>query len=377
MKRLTTLASIVGLGTALALFLSSGVSDVTAAVVSAGWGTLAVVLARFAAVAWAGLGWYAIFPRGAGPTLRDCISLRFVREGINTLLPVAQVGGDLIGARLLTRSGTPGGMAGASMFVDLMTQAVTQLIFTIAGLLLLMQITGDGPMVRTVAGGVLIAIPALAAFYVIQRRSGHRLIEAALSRFAAGREWRALGAIDVLFENLRRLYGNRARVGAALLIHLLGWVAGTVEVWIALNAMGYSISFLDALVIESLAQAVRGAAFVVPGAIGAQEGGLIALGALFGIPVEAALALSLVKRVADLAVGLPSLALWNLMERKGAAPAETDGTETVREGLGAIRARLGRRSGATPLAPAYGFSAARTPAPLSSDNEAGALQKCA
>jgi hypothetical protein len=32
----------------------------------------------------------AVFPRGAGPTLRDCISLRFVREGINTLLPVAQ-----------------------------------------------------------------------------------------------------------------------------------------------------------------------------------------------------------------------------------------------------------------------------------------------
>ncbi|MFX6269937.1 lysylphosphatidylglycerol synthase domain-containing protein, partial [Acinetobacter baumannii] len=84
----------------------------------------------------------------------DCISLRFVREGINTLLPVAQVGGDLIGARLLTRRGTPGGMAGASMFVDLMTQAVTQLVFTVAGLLLLMQITGDGPLVRTVSGGV-------------------------------------------------------------------------------------------------------------------------------------------------------------------------------------------------------------------------------
>ncbi|QIJ75971.1 flippase-like domain-containing protein [Methylobacterium sp. NI91] len=377
MKRLTTLASIVGLGTALALFLSSGVSDVTAAVVSAGWGTLAVVLARFAAVAWAGFGWHTVFPRGAGPTLRDCISLRFVREGINTLLPVAQVGGDFIGARLLTRRGTPGGMAGASMFVDLMTQAVTQLVFTIAGLLLLMQITGDGPLVRTVAGGVLLAIPALAAFYVIQRRSGHRLIEAALSRFTAGREWRALGAIDVLYQNLRRLYGNRARVGAALLIHLVGWVVGTVEVWIALNAMGYSISFVDALVIESLAQAVRGAAFVVPGAIGAQEGGLIALGALFGIPPEAALALSLVKRVADLAVGLPSLALWNLMERKTAVSTEPAGADAVREGLGAIRARLGRRLAPAPLAPAYGFPAARNPATLSPDNEAGALQKCA
>ncbi len=181
----------------------------------------------------------------------------------------------------------------------------------------------------------------------------------------------------MLYENLRRLYGSRARVGAALLIHLAGWVAGTVEVWVALNAMGYSISFLDALVIESLAQAVRGAAFVVPGAIGAQEGGLIALGALFGIPAEAALALSLVKRVADLAVGLPSLALWNLMERKASASPEPDGTEAVREGLGAIRARLGRRLGPAPRAPAYGFPASRPSGPLSSDNEAGALQKCA
>jgi hypothetical protein len=55
---------------------------------------------------------------------------------------------------------------------------------------------GAGHAARRAAAGELIAIPALAAFYVIQRRSGHRLIEAALSRFAAGREWRALGAIE-------------------------------------------------------------------------------------------------------------------------------------------------------------------------------------
>ncbi len=376
MKRLTTLASIVGLVTALALVLSSGVTDVGAALVGAGWGALAVVVARFVAVAWAGFGWHVVFPRGAGPTLRDCIRLRFVREGINTLLPVAQVGGDLIGARLLTRRGTPGGMAGASMFVDLMTQALTQLLFTVAGLALLVHFTGDGPVVRTVAGGVVLAIPALAAFYVIQRRSGHRLIEGALSRFAAAREWRALGAIDVLYDNLRRLYGNHARVGGAILIHLVGWIIGTLEVWIALNAMGHSVTFVEALVIESLAQAVRGAAFVVPGAIGAQEGGLIALCALFGIPAEAALALSLVKRVADLAVGLPSLALWHVMERATTAPSDA-----VSTGLAAIRARLGRRPEhaaplATTRATAYGFPAGR-PAALSPDNEPGALQKCA
>ena len=66
--------------------------------------------------------------------------------------------------------------------------------------------------------------------------------------------------------------------------------------------------------IESLIDAVRGAAFAVPGALGAQEGGLIVLCALFGIPPDQALALSLVKRVADLALGLPGLLAWQIAE---------------------------------------------------------------
>ena len=61
------------------------------------------------------------------------------------------------------------------------------------------------------------------------------------------------------------------------------------------------------MLIESLMHAVRGAAFAVPGALGAQEGGLIVLCAIFGVPPEAALALSLVKRLPDLVLGVPGL----------------------------------------------------------------------
>ena len=69
MKRLTTLALIAGLCTVVGLFLSSGLEDVAAAVVSAGWGALAVVAARAVAVAWAGLGWYVIFPVAGRPSV--------------------------------------------------------------------------------------------------------------------------------------------------------------------------------------------------------------------------------------------------------------------------------------------------------------------
>jgi hypothetical protein len=70
----------------------------------------------------------------------------------------------------------------------------------------------------------------------------------------------------------------------------------------------------EALVIESLLHAIRGAAFAIPGALGAQEGGLVLLCAIFGIPPEQAIALSLVKRAADVVVGAPGLLAWQMLE---------------------------------------------------------------
>ncbi|MEH3144966.1 MAG: flippase-like domain-containing protein [Methylobacterium frigidaeris] len=353
MKRLTSLALIAGLCTVIGLLVSSGPEAVMVAAWGAGWGAALVVLARFVAVAWAGLGWWVVFPAANRPTLATCSLIRFVREGINTLLPVAQVGGDLIGARLLTRRGVSGALAGASMFVDLMVQALTQFLFTVLGLGVLVALGGEGPIVDAVEIGLLLAAPALLAFYLIQRRHGHRLLQGAISRFAGGREWRAIGAVDALYDGLRGLYANPRRVGGAILIHLVGWLIGTLEVWIVLRFMGYEAGFLEALVIESLAQAVRGAAFAVPGALGAQEGGLIALCALFGIPAEAALALSLVKRLADLAVGLPSLLLWHRMEDRAEAEPALPAPPS-----GGIGASLRGLLPASSLSPAYGYAAA-------------------
>ena len=66
--------------------------------------------------------------------------------------------------------------------------------------------------------------------------------------------------------------------------------------------------------LESLIQAVRSAAFFMPGALGVQEGGLILLGAVVGLGPEVALALSLIKRIRELAVGLPALLAWQMIE---------------------------------------------------------------
>jgi len=119
-------------------------------------------------------------------------------------------------------------------------------------------------------------------------------------------------------------------------VHMTGWIVGVAEVLIVFAFMGNPISLAQALVIESLMHAIRGAAFVIPSALGAQEGGLVLLCAIFGIPPEQAIALSLVKRAADLTIGVPGLVGWQLFEWKRLIPSHssvtrpTDQNQSVR-----------------------------------------------
>jgi hypothetical protein len=65
---------------------------------------------------------------------------------------------------------------------------------------------------------------------------------------------------------------------------------------------------------------VRSGAFAVPGALGVQEGGFVLLGPLVGVSPETALALALVKRVRELAIGGGGLLVWGIGSRKAVAP---------------------------------------------------------
>jgi hypothetical protein len=69
-----------------------------------------------------------------------------------------------------------------------------------------------------------------------------------------------------------------------------------------------------------LGQAIRGAAFAVPGALGVQEGGYLLLAPLAGLPPDMALVLSLAKRAREIILGPPGL-LYLRFSKAGAAAA--------------------------------------------------------
>jgi uncharacterized membrane protein YbhN (UPF0104 family) len=132
------------------------------------------------------------------------------------------------------------------------------------------------------------------------------------------------GRAEAIDEAIVETYRRRSALLHSCLLRLLGWTSGAGEVWLTTRVLGHPLSVTDSFILESLISGVRGAAFMVPGALGAQEGGLVLFGALLGLPPDLALAVSLTKRVRELALGLPGLAAWQWMEGRRLLARQTD-----------------------------------------------------
>jgi hypothetical protein len=104
-------------------------------------------------------------------------------------------------------------------------------------------------------------------------------------------------------------------------------------VWIALHALGLPATFVTALILESVAQGIRDVMFLVPGAVDVQEGGYLVFGGLLGIAAETALALSLIRRVRELALGVPGLIAWQLFEGRHLLPKGPTRTNSNSRGI--------------------------------------------
>src|SRR5258705_12108314 len=151
----------------------------------------------------------------------------------------------------------------------------------------------------------------------MQRRGLFSKLMRTATRFAGKRDWSQwmsqAAAIDLAVDTT---YGRAGPVAASFLLSLIGWLVGTGEVFLVLELLNNPVSWVNALLLESLGQAIRGAAFAVPGALGVQEGGYLLLAPLAGLPPDTALALSLAKRAREIILGLPGLLYLRLSRRE-------------------------------------------------------------
>lgn len=328
MKRTAAVMMLVGLALFTAVLAWQGAAAIGQALATAGWGLALIALWHLVPLVIDSHAWRLLY-RVPRPTFGRMLWARWIGESINGLLPVAQIGGDVAKARLLIKQGQTAAETGASVVVDTTLAAITQMVFAIIGLLLLLALMHRPDLAWGIGIGIVVMLGLLTLFYRLQQGGLFAALAKGLKRLSGGREWLDfVGGAAALDVGIADIYSRPGIVLRGMAWRMVGWLAGTGEVWLALYFLGHPVGLADALMLEALGQAIRGAAFAIPGALGIQEGGFVLLASLIGLSPETGLAISLTKRVRELSFGLPGLLAWQwaegrLLRRDAPKPAES------------------------------------------------------
>jgi len=82
------------------LIIDSGAAQVAHAMLVIGWGLIPITLFHLIPFTLSALSWRQLLPAASRPPTATVIWIEWIRESINTLLPVASVGGDVASMRL-------------------------------------------------------------------------------------------------------------------------------------------------------------------------------------------------------------------------------------------------------------------------------------
>lgn len=307
--------ALAGIALITALVVYFGVGDVVRALASVsvqGFGLYTA--AQLGITAGLGLCWRMLLRSRKRGNYWLCVWGRLVRDATGEFLPFSQVGGYVLGARVMTLHGVNASDAAASTLADITTEFLAELIFIGIGLSLMAHLAPQSRLLVPVAAGLCIAV-VMGFGLVLAQRGGSKVFRGIALKIA-GTTSGAAQQMDRLQASLDDAYGRRSRLALAVFFHLVCWFGTGTASYIGFHALGVALPFTSAVAIEAMLHAIMAVAFFVPGRVGIQEASYALLGTIFGIPPEIALSLSLLRRARDFVIAVPVLLFWQGVEAR-------------------------------------------------------------
>ncbi len=314
MKFLTLLIGLVGLGFAAWLIAHEGAELIFSTFATAGWGVVIVSLIHFAHMLLAGRGWQCLWPKRRRPKLLFFMWVLWVREAVNTLLPVARIGGEIASLRIMTSTGMPMASSVGSLVVETTLSVVATFLFVIMGLWFFSVRVPEQGLFLQWALGLGCSALILSGLIILQRAGGFQLIARFINKVTQDKFKTLHQSGAKLDRAVMAFYAHPERLAGCAFWSFLSWGVGAFEIGVALHFLGYHGSFSDSIILEAMVMATGSVAFFVPASIGIQEGTFLVFGKMLGIPAEVCIALALVRRARDVLVMAPALLIWQAYE---------------------------------------------------------------
>ena len=320
MKTATSVGALLGLALLVALVVRADIPAMVQTWNLAGWPLLWLIPYRGLYFLMYAIGWlWLLHPvnleRRVG--LGYVFWVTTVREAVDRLLPVASIGGSIVGVRLVGWRGLPVLTVSATVIAEIVVTLLVSSVFAAWGLALLVLHSGSDQEYRGLLLALLLSLPVpIVSMLLLRYGSVFSRLERSLSPLV-GVTSMSDGAAE-LDRQLRRCVRRARALSGVGALQLVAFVLGTFEVWFALKLFGHPVGVAAALILESMTLAVRHVAFIIPAGLGVQEAGLVLFGHALGLSSDLALCLSMAKRMREVLCGLPSLLSWQWMEARRA-----------------------------------------------------------
>lgn len=302
-RKFKILLLIIGCAILLALVYKVGPSTIYHHLSILKWKILLIFLPYFLVFALDTLGWKYSFKEEKAD-FKNLLIIRLAGESVNLIIPSANFAGEPLKAYFLKRHNIPMVEGMASVVISRAIMTMAQIAFVMIGVFFfLLKLNVSGSRLISSIAIVLLGIPIIMLIIFIQKQGIFAYLLKLLRlfrikvRYIYEREERLME----LDKNIYQFYShNKKKAFYSFIYYFLGWVAGVIEVFLILYLLEIPVDTVSAYIIESLSTAAKGITSFIPGSVGGQEGGIIAIFISLKLSVSIALAFGILKRLREL-----------------------------------------------------------------------------
>ena len=234
----------------------------------------------------------------------DLFLIRLAGESVNWIIPSANFAGEPMKAYFLKKHNVSMVDGITSVVISRTIMMISQIIFVMIGVVFfLYKLNVSGTRLISSIAIILLGIPVIMFIIFIQKHGLFAFLLKLLRMFRIKIRYieERKERLKELDENIYYFYShNKKKTFYSFVCYFLRWLAGLIEVFLILYLLNISVDTVTAYVIESLSTVARGITSFIPGSVGGQEGGIIAIFASLKLSTSIALTFGILRRFREL-----------------------------------------------------------------------------
>lgn len=302
-KLFRTILGSIGIVLLFELVRRIGVGDIIENISRVGIYFIVICLLGFGWLFCQASAWWIIQRAFQPVSLLVLFRTKLIAEGLNTLLPAANIGGEAARPVMLKES-VPLKESIPGVLFDKTIEYIASLFYMVTGLTLCVFFLGFPRSLRLPTAVVLLSIAVCIILLVgLQFRGFFRILKKFAGAIPGGRQWfsRQASNLEELDENIHFLYGySRLRIFFAWILHVIARILGALEIYLILRALDISANVFQVLFISIVVIVMNTAFFIMPGQWGVSEGAHLLVMKIIGYPATIGLSLGVIRRLRKL-----------------------------------------------------------------------------